>query len=68
MNESRRMNMRRRWKFGHRDHQGHFNGKISMKEKVPPRSYKSSSKATEQRFVRGEGALTCRMKPADQNG
>ena len=46
---------------------GTFRGKISMKEKVPPRSYKlivEGSGATG--FVRGEGALTLQEEEADK--
>ena len=46
---------------------GTFHGKISMKEKTPPRSYRliiEGSGATG--FVRGEGALTLEDEAGDQ--
>jgi uncharacterized protein len=46
---------------------GIFNGKISMKEKVPPRSYKLIVEGSGAAgFVRGEGALTLQDEAGDQ--
>ncbi len=46
---------------------GIFSGKISMKEKVPPRSYKLIVEGSGAAgFVRGEGALTLQDEAGDQ--
>ena len=46
---------------------GIFNGKISMKEKAPPRSYKLIVEGSGAAgFVRGEGALTLQDEGGDQ--
>ena len=46
---------------------GIFNGKISMKEKVPPRSYKLIVEGSGAAgFVRGAGALTLQDEAGDQ--
>jgi carbon monoxide dehydrogenase subunit G len=46
---------------------GTFHGKISMKEKAPPRSYRLIVEGSGAAgFVRGEGALTLQDEPADQ--
>ena len=46
---------------------GVFRGKISMKEKNPPRSYRLIIEGSGAAgFVRGEGALTLQEEEADQ--
>jgi uncharacterized protein len=46
---------------------GAFHGKISMKEKTPPRSYKLIVEGSGAAgFVRGEGALTLQAEAGDQ--
>ncbi len=46
---------------------GIFHGKISMKEKLPPRSYKLIIEGSGAAgFVRGEGALTLQEEAGDQ--
>jgi hypothetical protein len=46
---------------------GTFHGKISMKEKTPPRSYRLIIEGSGAAgFVRGEGALTLQDEAGDQ--